>query len=83
MIFGEINDSIIAHRCVVEKGSVVEKSVLLTSTFIEHDCYIKYAIIGDEVIIPAHTEICGSEDHIVLVTKDNLDEILESQNKGE
>lgn len=83
MIFGEINDSIIAHRCVVEKGSVVEKSVLLTSTFIEHDCYIKYAIIGDEVIIPAHTEICGREDHIVLVTKDNLDEILESQNKGE
>jgi len=79
MIFGEIKNSIIAHRCVVEKESVVEDSVLLTSSFIEHDCYIKYAIIGDDVNIPAHTEIIGDETNIILVTKDNLDEILESQ----
>ena len=83
MIFGEVYNSIIAHRCVIEKGSVVEDSVILTSAFIEHDCYIKNAIIGDEVIIPAHTELVGSEDEILLVTIDNLDEILDSQSRGD
>ena len=83
MIFGEVYNSIVAHRCVIEKGAVVEDSVILTSAFIEHDCYIKYAIIGDEVVIPAHTELIGREDEILLVTHDNLEEILETQSRGD
>lgn len=81
--FGEVYNSIVAHRCVIEKGAVVEDSVILTSAFIEHDCYIKYAIIGDEVVIPAHTELIGREDEILLVTHDNLEEILETQSRGD
>ena len=39
--------------------------------------------IGDEVIIPAHTDIQGDENHIILVTNDNLEEILENQGRGD
>lgn len=81
MIFGEIYDSIVGHRCVVQERAVVEKSVILTKAHIEHDCHIRYAVIGDDVIIPAHTDIRGDENHIILVTNDNLEEILESQGK--
>ena len=83
MIFGEIYDSIIGHRCVVDERSIVEKSVVLSQAKIEHDCRIRYAIIGDEVIIPPYTDILGDEDHIILVTNDNLEEILESQGRGD
>ena len=83
MIFGEVHNSIIGHRCVVQERSIVEKSVILTNAYIEHDCHISYAIIGDEVIIPAHTDIQGDENHIILVTNDNLEEILENQGRGD
>lgn len=83
MVFGEIYDSIIGHRCVIQERSIVEKSVILTSAQIEHDCHISYAVIGDEVVIPAHTEIHGDETNIILVTNDNLEEILEHQGRGE
>lgn len=82
MIFGEIYDSIIGHLCVVQERSIIEKSVILTKAHIEHDCHISYAIIGNDVVIPAHTEIQGDEDHIILVTNDNLEEILENQGRG-
>ena len=48
-----------------------------------HDCHIRYAVIGDDVIIPPHTDILGQENHIILVTNDNLEEILEHQAKGD
>ena len=83
MVFGEIYDSIIGHRCVIQERSIVEKSVILTSAQIEHDCHVSYAVIGDEVVIPAHTEIHGDETNIILVTNDNLEEILEHQGRGE
>ncbi len=83
MVFGEVYDSIIGHRCIIQERSIVEKSVILTSAQIEHDCHISYAVIGDDVVIPAHTEIHGDETNIVLVTNDNLEEILEHQGRGE
>ncbi|MDE5977922.1 MAG: glucose-1-phosphate adenylyltransferase [Turicibacter sp.] len=83
MIFGEVYHSIIGHRCTVLERSVVEKSVVLTNAHIERDCHISYAIIGDDVIIPAHTDIHGNENQIILITNDNLEEILEHQVRGE
>ena len=57
--------------------------MILTGAKIEHDCHISYAIIGDEVVIPTHTEIHGDESNIILVTNDNLEEILEHQERGD
>lgn len=82
MIFGEITDSIIGHRCVVERGASVYKSIILSKATIGAYCNIHFAIIGDEVTIPPHTEIQGTENQVVLVTTHNLEDILASQNKG-
>ena len=82
MIFGDITDSIVGHRCVIERGATVHKSVIMSKATIGSYSSINYAIIGDEVILPPHTEIHGSEENIILVTVHNLDEILSAQDKG-
>ncbi|HAX73327.1 MAG TPA: glucose-1-phosphate adenylyltransferase [Firmicutes bacterium] len=83
MILGEVSDSVISHRCYLNKGSKVEESVILTNAHVGKDCLIKKAIIGEDVTIPPHTTLIGKEDGILLVTKDNLDEILDEYNRGE
>jgi len=82
MIFGEITDSIIGHRCVIERGASVHKCVIMSKATIGSYSSIHYAIIGDEVTLPPHTEIHGSEGNIILVTIHNLDDILSAQDKG-
>ena len=82
MIFGEITDSIIGYRCVIERGTSVHKSVVMTKATIGSYSSINYAIIGDEVVLPPHTEIHGSPGNVILVTTHNLDEILSGQDKG-
>jgi len=82
MIFGEITDSIIGHRCVIERGASVNKCVVMSKATIGSYSSINYAIIGDEVLLPPHTEIHGSVDNIILVTIHNLDDILSAQDKG-
>ncbi|MGL4338275.1 MAG: glucose-1-phosphate adenylyltransferase [Turicibacter sp.] len=83
MILGEVSDSIVSRRCYIEKRTRIEESVLLTNAFIDHDCYIKKAIIGDDVTLPPHTYIEGTDDNIILVTKENLEDILDSFNGGD
>ena len=76
MIFGEVTDSIIGYHCAIESGAVVNKSVILSNVSVGAYCSVKYAIIGDEVVLPPNTIIHGSEESIVLVTKQNINDFL-------
>ena len=82
MIFGKVRDSIIGYHCAIESGAEVYKSVILSNASVGAYCSIKYAIIGDEVILPPYTVVEGNEDEIALVTKYNLEEFLATQNGG-
>jgi len=76
MILGQISDSIIGHHCVIEKEAVIHKSVILSHGTVGANCWIEYAIIGDEVVLPANTTIKGHVGEIALVTKENLARFL-------
>jgi len=76
MIFGQITNSIIGHHCTIERGAVVDKSVILSNAIVGAYCSIYYAIIGDGVRLPPYTKVYGSENQIALVTEHNLAEFL-------
>ena len=75
-ISGQVIDSIIGHRCVIEPGAVIHKSVILSHANIGFNCQIEYAVIGDGLVLPANTVIKGEIGKIALVTQENLARVL-------
>ncbi len=78
MVLGDVRDSVIAQSCYIGGRCKVKSSVILNNVYMDHDCLVEYAIIGDDVVLPPYTQLKGRADKILLVTKDNLDEILEA-----
>ena len=80
MILGQVYSSIVAQSCYIGRRAKIKSTVILNNVYIDHDCVVEYAIIGDDVILPPYTYLKGDEDDILLVTKENLDEVLATLN---
>ena len=76
MILGEVRDAVISQSCYIGRRSKITSSVVLNNVYVDHDCVVEYAILGDDVILPPYTYLHGKENQIILVTKDNLEDVL-------
>ncbi len=61
LINGSVLNSVLSQSCVVEKGAVVENSVILPGAFIGENAVIKYSIVGEGGVVEAGAVVGSSQ----------------------
>ena len=69
VIEGKCVHSVISNEVVVEKGAVVEDSMIMPGAVIKSGVTIKNAIIGSSVVVDK--DKIGTQDDIVLYTEED------------
>lgn len=68
-IYGTVVDSILGRSVVVESGAVVRHSVIMQNCIIKSNAVIENAIVDRNNIIPAGTELRGTEENLMILEK--------------
>ena len=71
-IEGEVKNSILFRRVIVEKGAKIENSIIMQNSIIRKDSKITNAIIDKNVEVTAGTEIKGSKKQPLVIEKGSL-----------
>jgi len=75
LINGEIKNSTVAYKTIVEAGAKVIDSVILSEVNIGYNAYLKKVVVNKGVIIPDNYH-CDNKE-ITLITSDNIYEVGE------
>ena len=69
LIFGKVNHSVISNEVYIERGAVVENSVVMAGAEICKGAVVKNAVIGPGAFVKKDMKIEGTEKDIALFTK--------------
>jgi glucose-1-phosphate adenylyltransferase len=73
LVHGEVTHSILSGGVIVEKGAIVEDSIILKNVRIGKNAKIRHAILDEGVVIPADKEIGSANQAIQLIGKEDHD----------
>ncbi|BES65155.1 glucose-1-phosphate adenylyltransferase [Gottschalkiaceae bacterium SANA] len=73
LVHGEVTHSILSGGVIVEKGALVEDSIILKNVRIGKNAKIRHAILDEGVVIPADKEIGFANQAIQLIGKEDHD----------
>lgn len=71
MIKGEVRNSLLNRRTVIEDNVVVLNSILLQGAEVGEGVRIEYAIVDKNTVIDPGVQIIGSPDNIIVVQKNS------------
>lgn len=69
LIYGKVEDSLIARSSVIEEGAVVDSSVILPSATIKTGAVVKYAVLDKNVVVEEGVKVIGTETNPVVIKK--------------
>ena len=67
IILGNVSHSIIFNEVTIEKGALVEDSVIMPNTIIKSGSHIRKAIVGSQLVIADNHVVKKSSDKVLLV----------------
>lgn len=71
-IDGTVKNSVIFRGAKVNKGAVVENSILMQDTFVAENTTLKYVITDKNVKIQNKKDLVGDEEHLIYVNKGGI-----------
>ena len=72
MIKGTVKNSVIGRDVIVEKGAVVENSILLSHVRISENTHLNYVVIDKEAEILTIKELVGSRQDPLIVKQEDV-----------
>ena len=69
LIYGTVKHSVISNEVYIERGAVVEDSVIMAGAEICKGAVVKKAVIGEGAYVKPDMKIEGKDDEIALYTK--------------
>ena len=69
LIFGKVNHSVISNEVYIERGALVENSVVMAGAEICKGAIVRNAVIGPNAYVKNDMKIEGTEKEIALYTK--------------
>lgn len=69
VIRGKVTNSIIGRNVVIEKGAVVEDSILLPSTYVGKGVHIKGCVVDKHARVEKMKELNGSKDDPIYINR--------------
>ena len=73
LVHGEVKHSILSGGVVVEKGAIIEDSIILKNVKIGKNAKIRHAILDEGVIISADEEVGSADGAVRLIGKEDQD----------
>ncbi len=70
-IYGTVQHSVVGVDCIVEEGSVIRDSVLLSGTVVHKNAVVTRAILGEGTTVEADA-VFGNENGEIVVTGDDF-----------
>ena len=68
-IYGKVKHSVISNEVYVERGSIIEDSVIMAGARVGKGAVVKKAVIGEKAYIKPDTKIEGKDGDIALFTE--------------
>ncbi|MFC4651486.1 glucose-1-phosphate adenylyltransferase subunit GlgD [Lactococcus nasutitermitis] len=72
VVEGTVKNSLISRASTVEKGAVIENSLLFTDSEVKENSNIKYAIIDKHVVIENGVSVIGTAEKPVVIPKGTI-----------
>lgn len=76
VINGNIKKSLLFYGTKVNIDSTVRYSVLMPNVVVESNCQLDYCLVQEGIMIPMGTKISGSKEHIILVSKPFIENLM-------
>ena len=69
VIKGKVSNSIIGRNVIIEKGAIVENSIILPSSYIGRGVHVRGAVVDRHVCIEKTKMIDGSRDNLIYINR--------------
>ncbi|MCR5741888.1 MAG: glycogen/starch synthase [Gammaproteobacteria bacterium] len=80
LIYGEIENSIISRRALIEEGAVVKNSIIMNTVTIKKNAIVENAIIDKECVVEEGLVVRGTKSEVFVTEKSTIVKSIDNPN---
>ncbi|WP_100488084.1 glucose-1-phosphate adenylyltransferase subunit GlgD [Sporolactobacillus pectinivorans] len=82
VIKGNVTHSVIFRNVTVEKGAVLNSSLVMQGSYIGSGAELRYVVLDKQVRIEANTKLIGTKDKPIVIEKNSIISRILEENSG-